>query len=444
MSGKYVLSGSGDHTLKLWDISSIKFGSPSLNEISKNVVKRRYHRGYITNTSTALTMRNRNLKRGVNNNTSDDDNDDNDTNTDDDNDDDDENDENDHEEYEDDISNGRNGERMDLSRKGPAAILTLKGHFGGISSVDIEYPFSVSGSSDKTIRYWDLERGQEINCLRSERWIHEDRLESFSDGISSSSSLDLNVSPNHHPNHHDDDDRESNSASVWSAYGVLPSTTRSTTLSSSNLSNNLDDHYKGDLEGFGMTDIRGWKPNQESKSFKSLSISSQQPQRLMDVGGHVAAVQMREHALAGGYGDGIVRLWDLRSGKCHREFAGHLGAVTCLQFDERCVITGGVDKTVKLWDLRNGNISSDLSLPYSITSLQFDISQIAIAGGTEVQILTRGLGIGAGLGLGEHGARRLLGHPKAVRCVGIGVGTTTRGERLVSGGMEGTVRVYRI
>jgi division protein 1 len=53
--------------------------------------------------------------------------------------------------------------------------------------------------------------------------------------------------------------------------------------------------------------------------------------------------------LAAGYDDGVIRLFDLRSGVCNRIFdgfhhafggLGHTDAITCLQFDEVNIITG--------------------------------------------------------------------------------------------------------
>src|SRR5690606_38952659 len=45
----------------------------------------------------------------------------------------------------------------------------------------------------------------------------------------------------------------------------------------------------------------------------------------------VGAVQVFDAALACGTADGMVRLWDLRSGQVHRSLVGHTGPVTCLQ-----------------------------------------------------------------------------------------------------------------
>ncbi|KAI5289664.1 Mitochondrial fission protein, partial [Ascosphaera atra] len=61
----------------------------------------------------------------------------------------------------------------------------------------------------------------------------------------------------------------------------------------------------------------------------------------------VGAVQVFESALAAGTADGMVRLWDLRSGQVSRSLVGHTGAVTCLQFDDTHLVTGSLDRSVR-------------------------------------------------------------------------------------------------
>ena len=62
----------------------------------------------------------------------------------------------------------------------------------------------------------------------------------------------------------------------------------------------------------------------------------------------VGALQCFDAALACGTADGMVRLWDLRSGQVHRSLVGHTGAVTCLQFDEKNLITGSADRSIRV------------------------------------------------------------------------------------------------
>jgi mitochondrial division protein 1 len=77
----------------------------------------------------------------------------------------------------------------------------------------------------------------------------------------------------------------------------------------------------------------GWKPTGRTAS------------RAADF---VGSLQVFESALACGTADGMVRLWDLRSGQVHRSLVGHTGAVTCLQFDDVHLITGSVDRSIRV------------------------------------------------------------------------------------------------
>lgn len=62
----------------------------------------------------------------------------------------------------------------------------------------------------------------------------------------------------------------------------------------------------------------------------------------------VGAVQVFDAALACGTADGMVRLWDLRSGMVHRSLVGHTGPVTALQFDDMYLVTGSMDRSIRV------------------------------------------------------------------------------------------------
>ncbi|QHS74143.1 Mdv1p [Saccharomyces paradoxus] len=102
----------------------------------------------------------------------------------------------------------------------------------------------------------------------------------------------------------------------------------------------------------------------------------------------IGALQSFDAALATGTKDGIVRLWDLRSGKVIRTLKGHTDAITSLKFDSACLVTGSYDRTVRVWDLRTGLLSKFHA--YSAPVLSLDLFQenaaVVVANETGVQI----------------------------------------------------------
>lgn len=134
---------------------------------------------------------------------------------------------------------------------------------------------------------------------------------------------------------------------------------------------------------------------------------------LDDSADFVGALQCFDAALACGTADGMVRLWDLRSGQVHRSLVGHTGAVTCLQFDDSMLVTGSADRSIRvssdpmpyfiftsgrllvvheettlisiqIWDLRTGSIIDAYAYDNPVTSMMFDTRRIAAAAGESV------------------------------------------------------------
>ena len=146
---------------------------------------------------------------------------------------------------------------------GDCALYTLQSHVDEITALHFKGDVLVSGSADKTIRHWDLEKGR---CVQT---------------------LDV----------------------MWAAAQA------SATASA--------------VEG-------SWRPTGRTQ------------QNSADF---VGALQVFESALACGTADGMVRLWDLRSGQVHRSLVGHTGAVTCLQFDDIHLVTGSLDRSIRVSSL---------------------------------------------------------------------------------------------
>lgn len=149
-------------------------------------------------------------------------------------------------------------------------VFTLSAHVAEVTALHFRNSTLVSGSADKTLRQWDLEKGR---CVQT---------------------LDV----------------------LWAAAQA------SSTVSAPGSNSNADFDQSGLRRATGRV-------SDTSADF-------------------VGALQVFDAALACGTADGLVRLWDLRSGQVSRSLVGHTGPVTCLQFDDVHLVTGSLDRSIRV------------------------------------------------------------------------------------------------
>ncbi|KAF2721578.1 putative mitochondrial fission protein [Polychaeton citri CBS 116435] len=192
-------------------------------------------------------------------------------------------------------------------------LFTLESHVDSVTALHFRGNTLVSGSADKTLRQWDLERGR---CVQT---------------------LDV----------------------LWAAAQA----------STINPAQNAGAKTPTGAESAG-TGGGWWKP----AAGRVMNAEAD----------FVGALQVFDAALAAGTADGVVRLWDLRSGMVHRSLVGHTGPVTSLQFDDVYLVTGSRDRSIRIWDLRTGGIYDAFAYDAPISSMQFDARRIAAAAGEDV------------------------------------------------------------
>lgn len=174
------------------------------------------------------------------------------------------------------------------------ALFTLSAHVDSVTALHFRGSTLVSGSADKTLRQWDLGKGR---CVQT---------------------LDV----------------------LWAAAQAHTSTVQAAPSSASS----------GLPGGLGSNDAAAgswWRPSSGRLAGGASSGDAD----------FVGAVQVFDAALACGTADGMVRLWDLRSGQVHRSLVGHTGAVTALQFDDVYLVTGSRDRSIRVssyFGLRTG------------------------------------------------------------------------------------------
>jgi F-box and WD-40 domain protein CDC4 len=85
-------------------------------------------------------------------------------------------------------------------------------------------------------------------------------------------------------------------------------------------------------------------------------------QCLFTLEGHTSLVgllDLSHERLVSAAADSTLRIWDPENGQCKYKLTAHTGAITCFQHDGQKVISGS-DRTLKMWNVKTGEIVKDL------------------------------------------------------------------------------------
>lgn len=257
-----------------------------------------------------------------------------------------------------------------------SSIRELQAHNDMITALDFDVPFGtmVTSALDDTVRVWDLNAGRCIGLLEGHH--ASVRCLQVEDSIVATGSMDASIrlwdlskadySPRENRFSKGNDDAEG--AEKGGEPPPHPSSMQDCPLFS--LEAHVDEvtalHFRGDTLVSGSADktlrqwdlVKGrcvqtldvlWAAAQASATMNSADGQWRATGRLPDASADfVGAVQCFDAALACGTADGMVRLWDLRSGQVHRSLVGHTGPVTCLQFDDVHLVTGSLDRSIRV------------------------------------------------------------------------------------------------
>jgi division protein 1 len=215
----------------------------------------------------------------------------------------------------------------------------LEGHLSSVRCLQVEDSIVATGSMDASIRLWDLSRAE---YAPQDNRVNKHEAEEEDDGLAFENSSDAPPAP-------------------------PPTIMKDVPLFSleSHVGEVTALHFKGDTLVSGSADktlrqwdlVKGrcvqtldvlWAAAQASAT--NTTNSEWRPTgRHMDASADfVGAIQVFDAALACGTADGMVRLWDLRSGQVHRSLVGHTGPVTALQFDDVHLVTASADRSIRV------------------------------------------------------------------------------------------------
>ncbi|KAL2267045.1 hypothetical protein VTJ83DRAFT_4322 [Remersonia thermophila] len=295
-------------------------------------------------------------------------------------------------------------------------IRTMRAHQDNITAVDFDAPFGlmVTAAMDDSVRVWDLNAGRCIGML--EGHTASVRTLQVDDNIVATGSMDATIrlwdlSKAHYDpqgsrfGKEEDDDEDAIAFGNPDDEPVDPPAGSMADCPLFTLQAHLDEitalHFRDNVLVSGSADktLRQWDLEKgrcvqtldvmwaaaQASAFSVDTGGWRQTMRAADVSADfVGALQVFESALACGTADGLVRLWDLRSGQVHRSLVGHTAPVTCLQFDDVHLVTGSLDRSVRIWDLRTGSIFDAYAYDHPITSMMFDARRIVCAAGEDV------------------------------------------------------------
>lgn len=256
----------------------------------------------------------------------------------------------------------------------------LEGHLASVRCLQVEDNIVATGSLDASIRLWDLSKAEYAPVESRVGGGGKGDAAEEEDGLAFDNAEDAPPAP---PAGIMDDcplfSLESHVAEVTALHF------KGNTLVSGSADKTLRqwDLVKGRC--VQTLDVL-WAAAQATATLNTNSTDPwRQTGRVMDGSADfVGALQVFDAALACGTADGMVRLWDLRSGQVHRSLVGHTGPVTALQFDDVHLVTGSLDRSIRIWDLRTGSIYDAYAYDHPITSMMFDARRIASAAGDDV------------------------------------------------------------
>ena len=276
----------------------------------------------------------------------------------------------------------------------PGTILSeIQAHHDIVTALDFDAPFGtmVTAALDDTVRVWDLQAGRCIGMLEGHH--ASVRCLQVEDNIVATGSTDASIRlwdlarAEYHPRQgragsdggigNVDDDAE-DPYDDRSSSSLPPTTSGMQECALISLEAHVDEvtalHFQGEVLVSGSADktLRQWDLV-KGRCVQTLDVlwaaaqastTLQTPPSQPDGDGHyrwrqvgrlpdasadfVGALQCFDAALACGTADGMVRLWDLRSGQVHRSLIGHTGPVTCLQFDDVHLVTGSLDRSIRV------------------------------------------------------------------------------------------------
>uniref|UniRef100_A0A8C5KWV8 F-box/WD repeat-containing protein 11-like n=1 Tax=Jaculus jaculus TaxID=51337 RepID=A0A8C5KWV8_JACJA len=177
-------------------------------------------------------------------------------------------------------------------------LKVLTGHTGSVLCLQYDERVIVTGSSNSTVRVWDVNTGEAVLHLR------------FSNELMVTCSKDSSIA-------------------VWDMASATDITLRQVLV--------------GHRAAVNVAD------------FDDKYIVTSTCEFVRTVNGHkrgIACLQYQDWLVVSRSLDNTIRLWNIECGACLRVLKGHEELVQCIWFDNRRIVSGAYDGKIKVWDLQ--------------------------------------------------------------------------------------------
>ncbi|HEV7510750.1 MAG TPA: WD40 repeat domain-containing protein [Candidatus Acidoferrum sp.] len=286
---------------------------------------------------------------------------------------------------------------------------TLKGHSGWVTGVAFSSDGQrlASGSWDQTVKFWDVQTGQELNTVgkkvkevqalafsRDGHWLAAENSKDIVTLWDATSGREIRTFAS---------DRALGALGSnwvysiafspdgrWLASGVDDKTVRLWDVTTGRAVRDLTSSRRSVIYAAFSPDGRWLASGNDDKSIRIWDVATGQEIRRLR--GHkkpicAVAFSPNGHWLASASADKSIKLWDIATGREVRTLTGHGNLVTSLAFspDGRWLASGSWDKTVKIWDVGTGNELQTLANArnHSVYSVAFDSHGRWLASGSE-------------------------------------------------------------
>jgi WD40 repeat protein/serine/threonine protein kinase len=219
-------------------------------------------------------------------------------------------------------------------------LLTYEGHTSDVNSVCLSADgrYALSGSKDKTLKLWDIESGRCLSTCWGGKWnidcvsLSADGRYALSGGGEFGQTGDtLNLF----------DMKSGVCLRTYEGHKI--------TVNSAHLSVDMRYAVSGSADGT----LKLW----DVPSGRCLRTFKGHTQGINWEGVQSVFLSTDGDIVLSGCADKTIRLWDVLRGRCLSIFEGHTSIVRSvhLSTDGRYALSGADDKTVKLWEVANGN-----------------------------------------------------------------------------------------